>query len=274
MHGMTSRWTKRLLTLIGAVAVMAFAVDAIAQPAGGRGARQGAQAGGQRGMRHMQSADGQPYGPPPGGPGRRGPNFEALDANGDGVLTFEEVSVLPRMNEEHFAEVDTDGNGTLDTTEFPPRRGQGPGPHGPGLPEVDTNGDGQITWEEASVLPHMTDEHFGWLDRNDDGVITEDEMPRGPRGGHGPRIAEIDTDGDGLITWEEASVLPRMTEEHFNELDANGDGVIDESERPQGPPAGGRGFRGAKAGESCPRTCDNTASGATQNRGARRGPGR
>lgn len=43
--------------------------------------------------------------------------------------------------------------------------------------------------------------------------------------------AEIDTDGDGLVTLDELSaVLPEVTEETFTLMDANGDGTLDEEE--------------------------------------------
>jgi hypothetical protein len=231
---------RRFKIVVGAVAaVAAFAMTAAAQREG-RGFRQGAPDG-PRGLRGMQQEDGQPWGgPPPGGPGRRGPSFEELDTNGDGFLTFEEASVLPRMNEEHFDFLDLNGDGVLDETEFPPRRGVG-GRRGPRLLETDINGDGVITWDEASVLPGMTVEHFNFLDRDGDGVISQDELPLGPPPGQmGPRrppFEELDTNGDGVLSYEEASVLPRMTEEHFAQLDANGDGVLslDELPVPRGP---------------------------------------
>ena len=63
-------------------------------------------------------------------------------------------------------------------------------------------------------------------------------QPRGPcpegPGGHGHHSRQLDTDGDGLVSFEEASV-PIMDEQRFSELDANGDGFLDENECPRGP---------------------------------------
>jgi hypothetical protein len=263
MSGTTERWIKRVLTVAGAVAVIAFTADAFTQPQAGRGQRHGK---GQRaGCLQQDGQQSCPLGL--GGGGRRGPSVEELDVDGDGVLSLEETSALPRMTPEHFAEIDTDGSGTLSSDEFPAHRGMG-GQHGSRLRATDTNGDGQITWEEASALPRMTEEHFGMLDSNGDGVIAADEMPTGAQGRRGPRIAQADANGDGLITWDEASTCPNMTEEHFNDLDQNDDGSLDASELPVGQGSGQR-CVGAGAGAACPRVADGTGDGA----GAARGNG-
>lgn len=45
--------------------------------------------------------------------------FNALDANGDGVITLEELQVaIPDITEENFALLDTDGDGVLSPLEF------------------------------------------------------------------------------------------------------------------------------------------------------------
>lgn len=42
---------------------------------------------------------------------------------------------------------------------------------------------------------------------------------------------EIDTDGDGMISFEEMlAVMPSITEETFLSVDDNGDGMVDETE--------------------------------------------
>ncbi len=48
------------------------------------------------------------------------------------------------------------------------------------------------------------------------------------REGHGAgmeRLKQADTNGDGMISRDEAKALPRIAK-HFNEIDANGDGFI------------------------------------------------
>ncbi len=45
------------------------------------------------------------------------------------------------------------------------------------------------------------------------------------------QAAELDGDGDGLVTYTEMlMVMPDVTEAEFMALDANGDGVLDEQE--------------------------------------------
>ena len=44
-------------------------------------------------------------------------------------------------------------------------------------------------------------------------------------------FSEVDTDGNGAITMEEAkTAMPDLTDEAFNEADADGDGSLNESE--------------------------------------------
>ena len=49
----------------------------------------------------------------------------------------------------------------------------------------------------------------------------------------------MDVDNDGVLSLEEASVIPDMTEERFNELDVNDDGYLSKEELPP-PPDGQR----------------------------------
>lgn len=82
--------------------------------------------------------------------------FEALDANGDGVVTRDEVQARAAD-----------------------RRGPGP------LARADTDGDGQLSLGELqAVRPELTVEQFNRLDRNGDGLIGADERPRRPMARH------------------------------------------------------------------------------------------
>ena len=79
-----------------------------------------------------------PPGPPPGppphdgagphGPGGPPPTFSELDANGDGVLSEEEVG---EPHWRHMAEADSDGDGVVSKAEFDEHRNkQRPPPSG------------------------------------------------------------------------------------------------------------------------------------------------
>ena len=69
----------------------------------------------------------------------------------------------------------------------------------------------------------------------------------GNRSGGGPDgggfIARLDKDGDGKVSLDE---VPSRLAERFGSMDTNGDGFIDASEAPTGPPGGGGGGGGQR----------------------------
>jgi len=124
----------------------------------------------------------------------------------------------------------TDYKGLVDKTAKPPVN-------------IDKDGDGFISYDEASTLPCMNEDLFKRMDRNGDGRVSVDELPPPPpHRGMGfkhhkmPLPSEIDKDGDGFISNEEASVLPFMNEDLFKRMDRNGDGRISVDELPPPPP--------------------------------------
>lgn len=81
------------------------------------------------------------------------------------------------------------------------------------------------------------DEHFAKMDKNGNGVIDRDEF-------HGPTnlFDRIDTDHSGTLSKDELKTFhaqhrpgPGNLDEHFKEMDKNGNGVIDKDEF-RGPP--------------------------------------
>lgn len=115
---------------------------------------------------------------------------------------------------------------TQDATTTPPKK-------------LDVNGDGKIDRQEAAASPWLA-KQFDTLDKNKDGVLSRDELPRGPHGGrHGPggrghdRIAKLDTNKDGRISAEEAKADPKFAE-HFAKMDINKDGFVDKADRELG----------------------------------------
>lgn len=165
-------------------------------------------------------------------------------------------------------ERDLDGGGTNGRSfrvNNPGGRGQGQRGTGGGVEQMrqrissmDSNGDGKLSKEEA---PENMRERFGDMDLDGDGQLDSEEIKqmlqrRNRQGGAGgrargqaqafdpsaikERIMGSDADGDGLITREE---LPAQMQRRFEQMDANGDGAVDEAEvdamlrnRPQGPP--------------------------------------
>lgn len=109
-----------------------------------------------------------------------------------------------------------------------------------GVFQSDANSDGVLTRAEFDAGREAT---FVRLDADRDGQLTREELRaergergdrgwRGRRGDHhgGPRLERADANNDGNITRDEFLAGPI---EMFNRIDANHDGVIQASERPQ-----------------------------------------
>lgn len=108
------------------------------------------------------------------------------------------------------------------------RRGQG----ATGLMSVlDRNGNGKLEPEEIDLAVASLRK----LDKNKDGNITREEIggPQrspggGPTRGGGNFFKELDKDGDGKVSKEEA---PERMKERFDRIDRNSDGFIDSEEQ-------------------------------------------
>ena len=107
-------------------------------------------------------------------------------------------------------------------------------PGGDFIADFDRDGDGQVSAEEFPG----PEAHFSRFDQDGDGFISESEKPQGPPPGHSPgsqagdHFSRLDQDQDGQISRDE---FPGP-DEHFQQFDVNGDGYLDVSEAPQGPP--------------------------------------
>ena len=97
----------------------------------------------------------------------------------------------------------------------------------------DRDGDSKVSRDEFPG----PDEHFTRIDLDDDGFINQNEARQNPRPGrqHGRvpgKFYEDDADGDGVVSRTDFS----GPSDHFERLDRNGDGAIQQSEARQGPP--------------------------------------
>ncbi len=178
--------TKRTLIMLSAVATLAGASLASAQPNGGakRFAKLDTNGDGvvtmqemeQRALERFAKADANKDGKVT--PEERRAVFEAhkqerfakRDANGNGVL---ERSELERMPEKWFAKLDVNDDGALSADELRNMRGKNRGKHHRGK-----DGAGDRTLTQADVSTKVK-ERFTKLDKNGDGKLTQDELQHG-----------------------------------------------------------------------------------------------
>ena len=107
--------------------------------------------------------------------------------------------------------------------------------------KLDSNGDGSVDRAEAAKYPRLAGK-FDELDKNKDGKLSKEEMPRHGerkhgRDGHGPggegrreAMAKLDTDKDGRISRAEAAAGEGKLASRFDEMDADKDGFIDRAD--------------------------------------------
>jgi len=160
--------------------------------------------------------------------------LEHADANNDGRVTFQEVQALPNpIPLECFNRLDANGDGAVSADDLP-----APGPENMGarlhwlLLKADASQDGKLSLSELqAVWPHFSQEAFGFLDRNGDGAFDRNDLPAGPPPPRSEMLRRVllaaDVDHDGDVTFEELQALiPELTQESFAHLDRNGDAVI------------------------------------------------
>ncbi|RIA46651.1 EF hand domain-containing protein [Hephaestia caeni] len=110
------------------------------------------------------------------------------------------------------------------------------------MPKIDTDGSGTISRAEMLAAAEA---RFARRDANGDGQLSGDEMraphkhrshrgQRGHRGGHrghGDMLKHLDTNGDGVVTRAEAEAAgATRAAKHFDRIDANKDGRVDQAE--------------------------------------------
>lgn len=95
--------------------------------------------------------------------------------------------------------------------------------------ELDTNGDGSVSAEEFATRPNR----FARADTNGDGVLSAEEIVTAGQQRAADRadrmIARLDANGDGALSEDELTAR-RDPARMFDRLDANDDGVVSAEE--------------------------------------------
>lgn len=150
------------------------------------------------------AAGDRPAGPDgPDGPGafrgpmgpRSNPMFEAIDADGDGVITRTEL----RKAIVQLRKLDTDKDGNITLAEVSAKGGPG-GPMGPGGP-------GEMFGDPAQMIDRLMQS-----DKNGDGKLTADELP----GQMAQQMIQSgDKDGDNALSKEEITQAMQEMQNRF-----------------------------------------------------------
>ena len=136
----------------------------------------------------------------------------------------------------------------------------------PDPPMLDLDGNGKLSYKEASKAPFINRECFSCLDKNNDNFLDQEEFPPPPRRGkegkpqdraestrdgrsqqeYGQRPSRPERDADGKLTYEEALKIRFFNEATFACFDKDGDGVLSRQEFPPLPQRAKRGNSGEK----------------------------
>jgi Ca2+-binding EF-hand superfamily protein len=156
------------------------------------------------------------------------------DEDGDGMVSLGEFTATVK---DQFDRFDADGDGFIDASEAPGKRGHRGGRFLGAMMfmRFDANDDEVLSKEEFPG----SDTGFDMLDADQSGTLSQEELAEGMQF---VGSACHDADGDGLISKEEFSGPDAM----FDRLDNNGDGFIDSDEKPH--PTSRRGCRWGRGG--------------------------
>jgi len=156
----------------------------------------------------------QRMGPGGGMPGARpGPSFlldqfDAIDADKNGQLSRDEVKAwIAARQDEMRQRIESH------------------------VKAADTNGDGQISLEEAKANLPMVADHFDFLDVNKDGQVSKAEFerlrdPGAMRTEVLARLQAADKDKDSKLNLAEAQVAFPALAARFSQLDKDNDGLL------------------------------------------------
>ena len=142
--------------------------------------------------------------------------FSCGDTKKKEVKTEKKETKTEEKKTDHFAEVDTDGDGKISKIEFEA--------HGEAeYKEKDTNGNGKIEKDECGK--------FDLFNSDKDDFLSKEEYTKG----HNLMFAKIDTDGDGFFNKEDKEnynkeMMLKKLGKIFNRADENSDGKATKAE--------------------------------------------
>lgn len=164
-----------------------------------------------------------------------GDHFAKMDTNGDGTVTTAEfeAGALARWTE---ADANKDGKVTAD--EF---KAVHEAHKQERFTKEDVNGDGLLQRSEVAKMP---EEFFTKLDANKDGALSKDELASMKHHGKSPEEGRArplpgDENNDGVVTKAEAVA---GSQKWAKKIDANGDGTLTKEELKAAHPHHGHGF--------------------------------
>ena len=98
-----------------------------------------------------------------------------------------------------------------------------------GFSGLDKNGDGVLSQDEAQDLPDLA-ASFDQLDTNDDGNVNQQEFRAANTMVAATSFRQLDINGDGVISQREADSSRRSLRETVSDVDADGDGNVSNAE--------------------------------------------
>ena len=152
--------------------------------------------------------------------------FNSLDKDKDGKVTSKDISSSksPINVNIAFDKLDKNRDGVLNPNECPEKMKKQ-------YKNIDTNNDGKLTKDEIKSVNEATNvDWFANMDKNGDGIITFTECPKSFR----RDFCVADINNDRKITKTEFNIVMSMAKDSdlFGIYDINGDGVLTVDEFP------------------------------------------